>query len=249
MQSTMKQAGDGPIDDAELARRSVIGFGEVVAALGRGYTGPEAEVRWPNALGARIGVAADNPWFDAAVVPVGELPPADDILLPGCLWTLADAVPGRLEEPSIATPCMGVMLDDPALLALGNGAQTVDTPSLRLLGDLNERAYGETGGFTPLVSALQDERIRAYGLKDNGSFVCVALTLTVGDDLSIHYVATEADYRRRGLASQLVLSLLAKARGEGLKTATLQASEEGLPVWERLGFRQVATLRGYLRPA
>jgi ribosomal protein S18 acetylase RimI-like enzyme len=78
--------------------------------------------------------------------------------------------------------------------------------------------------------------------------VCVALTLTVGDDLGIHYVATEASHRRRGLASRLLRALLAAAREKGLRTATLQASPDGLSVYERLGFRRVATLRGYRRP-
>jgi ribosomal protein S18 acetylase RimI-like enzyme len=74
------------------------------------------------------------------------------------------------------------------------------------------------------------------------------LTLTVGDDLSIQYVATEASHRRQGLATRLLLAILASAKAEGLRSATLQASPDGLSVYERLGFRKVATLRGFLRP-
>ena len=235
------------IDDAELARRSILGFGEMVAALGRWGVGAEAEVRRPNALGARIDAAADNHWFDAAVVPADAAPPADDPRLPHCLWTLADAVPGRVEDAVIATPCMGVALDNPAL-ELDGGAPDVEAPSLAVLGDLNERAYGQAGVFGPLVRALRDDRVRTYGLRDRGAFVCVALTMAVGDDVSIQYVATEAGHRRRGLASGLVLAVMAAARGEGMRSATLQASPDGLSVYQRLGFRRVATLRGYLRP-
>jgi ribosomal protein S18 acetylase RimI-like enzyme len=235
------------IDDAELARRSILGLGEMIATLGRWGVGSEAEVRRPDALGARIVAAADNPWFDGAVVPLEATPPDDDPLLPHCLWTVADSVPGRLEAPEIATPCLGVALDDPSL-DLGGGASDVEMPSLAVIGDVNECAYGETGVFSPLVQALRDDRIRTHGLRDGGEFVCVALTLTIGDDVSIQYVATEASHRRRGLASRLLLAVMAAARAEGLRTATLQASPDGLPVYERLGFRRVATLRGYLRP-
>jgi ribosomal protein S18 acetylase RimI-like enzyme len=74
------------------------------------------------------------------------------------------------------------------------------------------------------------------------------VTLTLGDDLAVHYVATEAAHRRRGLATRLLRAVLAQARADGLRTATLQASPDGLPVYLRLGFRRVATLRGWLRP-
>ena len=235
------------IDDAELARRSILGFGEMIAALGRWGVGAEAEVRRPDAVGARIDDAADNPWFDGAVVPLGEAPPADDPRLPHCLWTVADAVPGRVEEAGIATPCLGIALDDPAL-RLDGGAPDVEAPSLAVIGDVNERAYGQSGVFAPLVRALRDDRIRTHGLRDGGAFACVALTMALGDDLSIQYVATEAGHRRRGLASRLLVAVMAAARDKGMRTATLQASPDGLSVYGRLGFRRVATLRGYLRP-
>lgn len=234
------------MNDEELARRSIVGFGEVIAAIGRGSGGIEAEVRRPDAVGAHIQVAADNPWFDAAVVPPGATPPNDGPRLPRCLWTLGDAVPGRTEELEIATPCMGVALDDPRLV-LGAGASCVEMVPLDILGDINERAYGDTGWFSPLIRTLCDDRVRTHGLRDGGVFVSVALTFAVGDDLGIHYVATEATHRRRGLASRLVLAVMATARAEGMRSATLQASADGLPVWTRLGFRHVGTMRGYLR--
>lgn len=234
-------------DDRELARRSMRGFGEMIAALGRDGVGAEAEIRRANAVGARIPTAADNPWFDAVVVPLDATPPDDDPGLPYCLWTVADQVRGRVETAQFATPCMGVSLDDPAL-DLGSGAVEVESAPLGVIGDLNERAYNQVGMFGPLVRALRDDRIRTHGFRAGSAFVSVALTLDVGDDLSVHYVATEESYRRRGLASRLLLAVLAVARGRGMRTATLQASPDGLPVWTRLGFRRVVTARGFLRP-
>lgn len=235
-----------PIDDAELARRSILGFGEMVAALGRWGVGPETELRRPDALGARIDAAAGVPWISAAVVPLGAVPPGDDPRLPHCVWTVADTVPGRVEDAEIATPCLGVLLDDPAL-ELDGGAGDVAAPSLAVVGDINERAYGQTEVFGPLACALRDDRIRTHGLFHDGAFVCVAMTLTLGDDISIQYVATEQSHRRRGLASRLLIAVMAAARNQGMRSATLQASPDGLPVYKRLGFRQVATLCGYRR--
>ncbi len=237
----------GRMDDAELARRCLLGYGELIAALGRCSAGPESVVRRADAVGARVPAAAGNPFFDAAIVPAGAAPPADDPLLPLCLWTVADAVAGRVEEPELATPCMGLVLDDPAL-ELGGGARDVETPSLAVLAGVNERAYGESDWFGAMLQPLRDDRVRLHGVRAEGEFACVALTFRAGDDLGIHFVATEAAHRRRGLASGLVRAVMAAARGEGMRTATLQASADGLPVWEALGFRRVATLRGYLRP-
>jgi GNAT superfamily N-acetyltransferase len=229
--------------DEELARRSILGFGEIAIALGSGGAG--VPVRRADLIGSRIDQAADNPWFSAAVVPIGMRPPEDEPQLPHCLWTIEDAVAGRVEAPEIATPCMGVSLDDPNLAPVRE--LRVGTPSLAIIGELNERAYDDAGTFGPLIEAANDTRIRTHGIHVGGAFVCVALTLDVDDDLGIHYVATEAAHRRRGLASGLVRTIMADAQTRGMRTATLQASDDGLPVWERLGFRQVATLRGYLR--
>ena len=66
------------LDDAEVARRSVHGWCETVAALGRCAPGLE-EVRLPNAVGARAddrsGPLASNHYFDAVVVPYDGAPP------------------------------------------------------------------------------------------------------------------------------------------------------------------------------
>jgi GNAT superfamily N-acetyltransferase len=237
------------VDDPELARRSVLGFAETVAALGRWGVGPEAVVRRPDAIGARVDAAGDNHWLDAAVVPAGAVPPTDGPELPHCLWTLAEAVPDRVEDVAIAMPCLGLELDDGGVAPTVERpeALTVERPSLATVGTVNDRAYGQGDRLAPLVGALRDERVRTHGLRESGAWACVTLTLRVGDDLSVQYVATEERYRRRGLASRLLRAILADARDEGLRTATLQASPDGLPVYERLGFRRVAVLRAFRR--
>ncbi len=109
-------------------------------------------------------------------------------------------------------------------------------------------AYGDIGMFGALIRELRDDRARVHGLRENGAFVCVAMTFALGDDVGIHFVATKAGCRRRGLASRLLLALMAAARADGIRSATLSVSSDGLSVYEHLGFCQVATLRGYLRP-
>ena len=82
------------VDDQELARRALLNFGEMILVLGRSCAGASVEVRRPDALGARIEAAAENPWFNGAVVPFGISPPeTDDPLLPYCLSSVPDTGP------------------------------------------------------------------------------------------------------------------------------------------------------------
>jgi GNAT superfamily N-acetyltransferase len=228
------------VDDAELARRSILGFCETLAALAG-----EHAVRREGVIGARIR-DSDNPWLDAAGVPHGFAPPAvDDDGLPHCLWAEADSVPGRFERGHIAMPCMGIALDGP--LADDGEALDLFTPTLDEVGVINDRAYGQDEALAPLVRALRDDRITAHGVRVDGAPVTVALTVRIGDDVSIQYVATEQAHRGRGLASRLLIDIMNNAAASGATTATLQASPDGRPVYERLGFKTVALLRAFIR--
>ena len=124
----------------------------------------------------------------------------------------------------------------------------VETPPLAVVGELNDRAYDQRDRLGPLIAAVVDARVHTHGLRVDGEWVCVALTLHIDDDASVQYVATDAGYRRRGLAARVVGSALAQARTDGMRTATLQASPDGHGVYERLGFRTVTTLHASTAP-
>ncbi|MDA0170103.1 GNAT family N-acetyltransferase [Solirubrobacter taibaiensis] len=218
----------------ELARRSITGFAETLACLGRTGVGGASEIRTPGVVGARVPWATDNHWVDAAVADVG----AELVEPPHCVWSVV--VPdGRRELTEIAMPCMGLDLD-----AWHSPTEAmVEAPSLAIVGELNDRAYGQRDRLAPLIGSIADPRVRTHGLRVDDEWACVVLTLRVGDDVSVQYVATDARFRRRGLAALVVGAALAEARDDGVRTATLQASPDGFGVYERLGFRTVATLR------
>lgn len=223
----------------DLAQRSIDGFAETLACLGRTGVRGAAEHRTPGVVGAHVPWARDNHWIDAAVAAPG----AALVEPPHCVWSTTLPA-GRSELADIAMPCMGLALADweaPAHAAL-------QAPPLDVLGTLNDRAYGQHDRLAPLIGALADPRVRTHGLRVDGEWACGALTLRVDDDVSVQYVATEARFRRRGLAAQVVAGALAQAREAGARTATLQASPDGRGVYERLGFRTVATLIASVTP-
>jgi GNAT superfamily N-acetyltransferase len=51
-------------------------------------------------------------------------------------------------------------------------------------------------------------------------------------------VYTDPEYRHRGLARQLMLTVLDWCKAQGIKSVTLNASEFGRPLYESLGFKQ-----------
>jgi ribosomal protein S18 acetylase RimI-like enzyme len=208
-----------------------MGFAEMLACLGRTGVRGAREVRAAGVVGAHVPWAADNHWIDAAVAKPG----ASLVDPPHCVWS-TDVPDGRRELQGIAMPCMGLELRD-------QEADAPETPSLAVVGELNDRAYGQQDRLAPLIAALDDPRVRTHGVRVDGEWACVALTLRVDDDVSVQYVATDARFRRRGLAARVVAGALAQARADGVRTATLQASPDGFGVYERLGFRTFATLR------
>ncbi|HSF14042.1 MAG TPA: GNAT family N-acetyltransferase [Vicinamibacteria bacterium] len=65
----------------------------------------------------------------------------------------------------------------------------------------------------------------------------------------VHMVGTSAKFRRRGLGMALTWTALADGKRLGMNTGTLQASPEGQPVYERLGFRPCGRFVEYTRRA
>jgi ribosomal protein S18 acetylase RimI-like enzyme len=124
-----------------------------------------------------------------------------------------------------------------------------------LLGRINDRAYGHeqgegySGGFTELRA---EPPLRLYRALVDGRPACVMGTVDRsypwGEvDCGIYFVATDPAYGRRGLASRLLAAALIEAGERGCATSTLQASQVGGPVYDRLGYARYFDLNLYER--
>jgi len=227
---------------SDVFRRSAAGLGEAMAALGR-YGAGAHEVRRRDAVGARVDWAVESHWIDAAVVPVGAAPPADDESLPHCLWIESGRrAEARTELADITMPVMWLHL-----AALEDADGTAEEVPLADIGAVNDRAYG-VRKLGPLIGALPATLGRAYAVREpGGSLVSVAAAFDTGSDVSVQWVATDPAHRRQGLSTRVMHALLAAARRRGLRTASLQASPDGLPLYERLGFTTVGHLHAHIR--
>jgi len=101
--------------------------------------------------------------------------------------------------------------------------------------ELNDRAYGyDSYGFR--AALVEDCGIHWHvALAGEEPVSCVG-AIKVGDDCCITGVATPAESQGRGIASWLMWQVLAMVRDRGMRTASLQATRAGAPVYERLGF-------------
>jgi GNAT superfamily N-acetyltransferase len=105
------------------------------------------------------------------------------------------------------------------------------------VAELNNMAYGwRDGEFTGAFTRNPDSAFRLYRARVDGDLACVAGTLDVDDDCLVAMVATDPAQRGAGLARRLCHAALIEASDRGLATSSLQASQLGRPVYERLGY-------------
>ena len=78
--------------------------------------------------------------------------------------------------------------------------------------------------------------MRLYVAYVGGEPAAVSELFLGGGVAGVHMVATAEAFRRRGLGMALTWTALEEGRRRGMKTGALQASAQGQPLYERLGF-------------
>jgi GNAT superfamily N-acetyltransferase len=77
--------------------------------------------------------------------------------------------------------------------------------------------------------------------------VATSILLATGKVAGIYWVATIEGFRRRGYAEALTWAALEAGLERGCRLGSLQASEMGRPVYERMGFEQTASYTNFER--
>lgn len=107
---------------------------------------------------------------------------------------------------------------------------------------INDLAYGYDGSFRRAFWAMAGDELRFYVARVENKPVGCLITMDVGPNADIGWVAVLPEARGHGLSGKLLAHALADAAERGQQTSTLVASKLGRPVYERLGYRGVGAL-------
>jgi GNAT superfamily N-acetyltransferase len=152
-----------------------------------------------------------------------------------------DSVPGMVLHPLPAAP------PDRARLEV---RRVEDIPSLERYAEVLAKGFGmppELGRLAP-PGLLAAPDVSLYtGFVDGEPVATSALIMTCRV-AGVYNVATLEAYRRRGFGEAITWHAVLEGAAAGCRMASLQASEMGRPVYERMGFRLLAGYKTFVRP-
>ncbi|NEP43282.1 MAG: GNAT family N-acetyltransferase [Okeania sp. SIO2H7] len=119
----------------------------------------------------------------------------------------------------------------------------------RVAGEINAIAYHmPLDSFHPLFTreTYWDEKLFGYLGYVEGKPVSTAVTFENQGKLYLAWVATLPEYRNKGYAKKVVWHSVEKAQeNSGISSSVLHATEEGFPVYKKLGYSPVASFLSY----
>ncbi|MGQ5259954.1 GNAT family N-acetyltransferase [Micromonospora sp. ZYX-F-536] len=164
----------------------------------------------------------------------------------------ADAADGLVSLGGVEVarlPIMTAAIADTADAATPAGLHIAETTDL----DTFVPAYARVSGIPAegVAAAIDREKafagdgtvIRLAGRLDDGRIVGTAVAWLTDGLLTLYFVGTQPEERRRGIGAAMTRAALDLAAGRGVHTAALTSTPIGEPVYRRLGFRTAGTFR------
>src|SRR5215472_4536227 len=130
------------------------------------------------------------------------------------------------------------------------------TPAVRLLGSADLAVAVELSTVAGWNQTEDDWRmlmelapLGCFAVDCDGKLVATTTLLPYGQQLAwIGMVLTHPKYRHRGFARAPVAHALEAADLQGIKTVKLDATDQGQPVYEKLGFKTEGPIERWSRP-
>ena len=235
---TILSRTDGPLENCS-AYYSAYGrqedsAGALLYRSGLGHPLYNGVMRWQGPdLDAAVTAArsrlADVPWF---------------------WWAGPDSSPGTssaLEARGAVRagrmPVMGLVVTD---RPTADPVPGVEVTTVRTAEDLDRwsQAYGQAFGLADHLTLPAErgrpasESLLRFAARVDGQVVGTAALLAAHGVAGVYVVGTHPEHRGRGIGTLMSQTVLQAGFDAGLRVATLQPSEQGEPVYRRLGFEE-----------
>jgi GNAT superfamily N-acetyltransferase len=115
-------------------------------------------------------------------------------------------------------------------------------PRAEDVGAINDRAFGTDGKFGAMMGERALDPAHAYVTRLDGAPVGCVGTRDHDGDCGVYWVAVVPEARGRGITQGLLRRALADGRERGCDVSTLEATQMGRAVYEKLGYRELGTL-------
>lgn len=213
--------------------------------------GLHSDIDYPmfNAVaGARFGDAAERRTHEVVDTFVAAGRPWMWWLTPS---STSPALEGVLEERGLLrNPCPGMYLDLDGRVTTPTlpGVEIRPTDDMATYLDVLVRGFGMPSIVAEpmgLVIGLFPDAINVLAHLDGRAVGCGTAYLT-GPTAGVYNIAVLEEVRGRGIGYAVTATLLDLAAEAGAEHAILHSSEDGLPVYERLGFVEVCQVPQYL---
>ena len=131
-------------------------------------------------------------------------------------------------------------------------------PFIELVNDESIAEWKDTveKGFGPQVpredivfdtfNSCDKDKVKMYSYVKDGRIVSAAILILEPGLSGIHNVATLPEETRKGYASMIITRILQDVKKAGMDQVSLQASDTGRLVYEKLGFEKVSMIRTYI---
>jgi len=106
-------------------------------------------------------------------------------------------------------------------------------------------AFGYEIDTSVIQSLLNNSNASIFSYLIAGEVAGTAISYKTGDTLGIHQLGTAPDFRKMGIALALMEHILAQAVSQKCQFVSLQASQAGLHMYEKLGFKSMGKLTSY----
>lgn len=136
---------------------------------------------------------------------------------------------------------MGARIGDLDLAA--DGTLTVEpVTDWRVVGEINDRAYG-VSGLEEAFGGYRGDDTRGWLAVRTGRPLATVAVLEHARDAFVIFVATLPAARGSGLCRSLMAHALRTAAENGCETTTLEGSPMGEPIYTRMGYRSLGRFR------